>query len=177
MIKLLIKYNANTKILDKDGKTLFEECLSNRNYNLLPLFADTTSLKIKPALLFSLSTIVYHPFIKPIFDSLIKSCTREDKLMDIIDERGFSPFLSYIFEFLIHTQACYQRIYKYILFRIKKFHYQGEEEFTKEKLGIVYENYMEDYQAKDDVTRLIDEYFLYFIHFFDKFVDFQAIFN
>ena len=161
MIKLLIKYNANTKVLDKDGKTLFEECLSNKNYILLPLFADTTSLKLKPGLIFSLSTIVYHPFIKPMFDSLLKNCTREDKIMEIIDDRGFSPFLCYIFEFLAHTQACYQRIHKYILFRIKKFHFQGETEFTKEKLGINYESYMDDFQANDDVTELIDQYYLY----------------
>jgi len=165
-IALLLKYGANINVLDKDGNTLFDNCLQSGNYELMELFTDIASFSAQPALLFSFAKLIYNPTLKQTFNFLLKNSVMNSQLLSVTDNEGFTPFLRYLKTFTDIAQDAYTKIYTYIEYTLKRLKYEGAQNFDTQTLQITYDNYM-NFNIPipnnfDDKYR-INNYILYFL--------------
>jgi len=101
MIKLLIANGADLNLKTEKGMTPFAGALANDEIHVMDILADN--------LLLSEDSELLHKFQDKIFDDryktiLIKLLNKEDNLsadvMNVLDDIGFSPFLSFLQNFV-----------------------------------------------------------------------------
>eukprot|EP01022_Parablepharisma_sp_SALTPOND_P016946 TRINITY_DN259_c0_g2_i2.p1 TRINITY_DN259_c0_g2~~TRINITY_DN259_c0_g2_i2.p1 ORF type:complete len:1345 (+),score=203.61 TRINITY_DN259_c0_g2_i2:2443-6477(+) len=162
VISLLTTYGAKIDVVDANGRSLFEACLLNGNYDLLETFIESATFAGNSRLLFAFSEAIYSPVVKAAFDMVMKKAPPTAADINMMDDQGFTPFLKFLKDFLSTASNNYKTIYSYVEFELKRLKYQGETDFSKEKFNIHYENYMEYNQNSNGNPEngLIQSYFI-----------------
>ena len=144
ILKLFIQYKANTNILDADGESLLQKCLTHQNYELLGIIVDAAPVTITSKLINTFSTLIYNPEVKVVFDLILQKSKPTKEIINEMDDNGFTPFLKFLKDFLTNAQSYRNKIYNYVQMQLKKLKSEGQTEFPLESYKISYANYMRD---------------------------------
>ena len=110
MIKLLIDKGISIDAVDEDKKTAFERALEQNAVNILPLLTANVSLNRTPMLLHRFTKKIFDDRYRSILKGLIEAEPISKEVINCLDEKGFTPFLTFVKAFVDERSFLYQKI-------------------------------------------------------------------